>query len=207
MSIVASKGLLLENLGSQRPSSASKVSRISYENTREIERFNDDIVNDLLVRTRQQLVVDDIDFTGGLSKSVRTGTEGSFRTLDIDSPYARFVEFGLPPGIRVNFDALQRWVAGKLGISDEKENREVSSKIFQKILGKGIKPKRFLKKAIKSLIASRGVLRTRSITKNKVSRFQKVLNKGVKFAKKIKRKSKTLSKYIKTLGKVMKFGR
>lgn len=207
MSIVASKGLLLENLGSQRPSSASKVSRISYENTREIERFNDDIVNDLLVRTRQQLVVDDIDFTGGLSKSVRTGTEGSFRTLDIDSPYARFVEFGLPPGIRVNFDALQRWVAGKLGISDEKENRIVSSKIFQKILGKGIKPKRFLKKAIKSLIASRGVLRTRSITKNKVSRFQKVLNKGVKFAKKIKRKSKTLSKYIKTLGKVMKFGR
>ena len=114
----------------------------------EIDRLVRDIQNDVMENIQRQLVIDDINFTGKLSHSVRTGHDGRFKTVEVASPYGMAVEFGLPAGHLISFSALFDWVKGKLKISDDDEAIAVTAKIQQKILDKGIKPRRFLKKAI-----------------------------------------------------------
>ena len=115
-------------------------------NLKEINRMTDDIQKELIQKIQKQIGMDDITFTGNLRKNIKGGFWGSFKTVEADTPYAYFVEFGLPPGKWVNFDALRLWVEGKLGISEEEELNTVTWKILRKINNKGIKPKRFMKK-------------------------------------------------------------
>ena len=72
------------------------------------------------------------------------------------------VEFGLPPGHTVPYGALLKWVKGKLGISDPELAKTVTFKIRNKILKKGIKPKRFMKKAILRLGANNKLVASRA---------------------------------------------
>ena len=48
-----------------------------------------------------------------------------------------FLEFGRRPGTFPPVDQIQNWVASKLGITDEKENRSVAFVIARKIKEKG----------------------------------------------------------------------
>ena len=167
-------------------------------NLKEINRMTDDIQKELIQKIQKQIGMDDITFTGNLRKNIKGGFWGSFKTVEADTPYAYFVEFGLPPGKWVNFDALRLWVEGKLGISEEEELNTVTWKILRKINNKGIKPKRFMKKGIKALIAKRGVISTRG-----KSSGRKQKSAIGKFFSKVSKLSKTINKYVKKADKFM----
>lgn len=171
------------------------------ENMKEIDRLTSNIQMELIKNIQKQLEVDDINFTGGLSESVEQGLSEDFKTVDINSPYAKVVEFGMPPGVRVNFDALREWVEKKLGISNEDELVAVTIKIQNKIASKGIKPKRFVKKAIKALIAKRGVIRT-SGNHRKIGKFEKKINKALKITRKISKLLRKMNKFKSKADKV-----
>lgn len=150
---------------------------VSAENENEIRRLNEDIQDELFTRIKQQLVFDDINFTGNLSSSfVKSINNDGFFTIHTNNPYSHFVEFGLPPGNEVNFDALKRWVIEKLGIHDEDDAREITFRIRQKIITKGIAPKRFMKRAIKAFIGKHSPAKL--ITKrNKIGKLEKILRR------------------------------
>ena len=167
-------------------------------NLKEINRMTDDIQKELIQKIQKQIGMDDITFTGNLRKNIKGGFWGSFKTVVADTPYAYFVEFGLPAGKWVNYDALRSWVEGKLGITEEEELNAVTWKILKKINSNGIKQKRFMKKGIKALISKRGVISTRgkSSPKGKSSTIGNFLNRVAKL-------SKTINKYIKKADKFM----
>ena len=89
-------------------------------NLKEINRMTDDIQKELIQKIQKQIGMDDITFTGNLRKNIKGDFWGSFKTVVADTPYAYFVEFGLPAGKWVNFDALKLWVEGKLGITEDR---------------------------------------------------------------------------------------
>lgn len=179
--------------------------QLSAQNRAEVNRLTTDIANEVITNTQNQLEIDDINFTGGMSKSVHLTEVGpkKLKAVDVDSPYAIPVEFGMPKGIRVNFDALKKWVRWKLNVYDEPELTRVTAKIQNKILSKGIKPKRFFKKAIKALIARRGVIKSSGNSRTR-SRFEKLLNKAVKTSRKISKISKKITKNINTFNRIRK---
>lgn len=179
---------------------SGKANNYILQNRKEMERLVNNIANDVIINTQQQLKVDDINFTGGLSSSIHTDEFKGMKTVDIDSPYARVVEFGLLPGTKVNFDALRNWVEGKLKITDEEELRVVTLKIMNKIYSGGIKPTRFFKKAIKALIAQRGIVKSTS-PRRRLSGFERSLNKGVRMSRKISRTVRRVQKHIRKFEK------
>lgn len=172
------------------------------ENSKEIYRLNANIMRDVRRGTKKMLVYEDINFTGNLSRSLVETYDGPFRTLGFMSPYARFVEFGLPPGRKVNFDALHNWVMYKLGITDYEESRLVTAKIYQKIRSKGIAPTRFFKRAIKSVIAARGIgrLRRQPRKKRRVSRLKRLFKKLHRIARAARRVSRYINRTKRELG-------
>ena len=125
-------------------------------NNLEFERMCENIQTEMITNIRKQLVTDNINFTFKLSDKIEKRKSGDFYTVELDTPYARFVEFGLPPGNRPNFDALRYWVEHKLGVTDENALNSITMKISNKITNDGIEPRFFLKKAIKMLIGRRG---------------------------------------------------
>ena len=173
-------------------------------NLKELNRMTDDIQKELIQKIQKQIGMDDITFTGNLRKNIKGGFWGSFKTVEADTPYAYFVEFGLPPGKWVNFDALRLWVEGKLGISEEEELNAVTWKILRKINNKGIKPKRFMKKGIKALIARRGVISTRgkSSGKKEKSAIGKFLSRVAKISKTINKYAKKADKFMGKVGNI-----
>ena len=173
-------------------------------NLKEINRMTDDMQKELIQKIQKQIGMDDITFTGNLRKNIKGGFWGSFKTVEADTPYAYFVEFGLPPGKWVNFDALRLWVEGKLGISEEEELNAVTWKILRKINNKGIKPKRFMKKGIKALIARRGVISTRgkSSGKKEKSAIGKFLSRVAKISKTINKYAKKADKFMGKVGNI-----
>lgn len=159
----------------------------------EINRLETDIQDEIINNTHKQLIIDDINFTGGLSKSVHAEIDKDGRkAVIVDSPYSIPVEFGMPAGTKVNFDALRIWVEGKLGI-DPSMSKQVTSRIWHKIMNEGINATRFFKKAIKMTIADHGIL-SLGVTRQKKTRYQKILNKL----------SKSYKKSIKTMKKLNK---
>lgn len=177
--------------------SAKQRADAHQDNLKELDRLTTNIQKELKQKIQKQLGAQDITFTGDLRKSIEGGMDGIYKTVESDVPYAYFVEFGLPAGKWVNFDALRLWVEGKLGITDEEESRTVTWKIMKKINSKGIDPKRFMKKGIKALIHKRGAIIVRKKSgKKSVSRIGKMLTRIAKTVK-------TINKYAKKAGKVM----
>jgi len=174
-------------------------------NRAEMDRMMEDLQEDVIKKTREQLAVDDINFTSELSRSITAEKIGNQHWVVVKSPYAKFVEFGTPAGAKVNFDALRNWVEGKLGVSKD-ESDVVTMKIMNKIKKKGIKPKRFFKKGIKAVISQRGVLRTAG-TKRSIGRVEKFLNRGVKVSKKVNKASKRIAKHISKFNKITSVGK
>lgn len=181
----------------------SKQKDAHEENMKEIDRFTTNIQKELIQKCQKQLGAQDITFTGNLRQHIEPGFEEEFKTVEANTPYAYFVEYGLPAGKWVNFNALHDWVEKKLGISTEPELTQVTWKVIRKINEKGIEPKRFMKKGIKALIARRGVIRTRvksNIKRSKSSRLSKI-------SKKVGRIVRTITKYVGKVDKVRKMGR
>ena len=165
------------------------------ENRAEINRLTSDLQTKIITNTKKMLSDMDINFTGNLSDSIKKGiNQYDERTVEITSPYAVPVEFGMPAGIHVNFDELRKWVEGKLGVSKD-ESKDVTFSIWKKILDKGIPQTRFFKKAIKLTIGEVGILNLR------ISRPK---DKWLKRIKKFNRGVKKVTKYIKKFNKVRK---
>ncbi len=170
-------------------------------NERDIFRLGTDLQNDLIDNLKETLQMADINFSGDLSDSIKSYNEGQLKFVMIDSPYASIVDKGLPPGTRVNFDALKNWVTKKLGITGETELMEATFKIQNKILGKGIQPTFFVKKAIKKLTSTAGVSLKRRIGQKRQSSRS---NKTVRTINKYNRKLKKVAKIVNTGEKLLK---
>lgn len=173
-------------------------------NKEELDRLLDDITQDLEQQIKWGLTEDDINFTGDTYDSIRHEDTSTGKYIVIDTPYAGFLEYGLPSGsstgnININIDQLRSWVFHKLGITDEEENKEVTFKIAKKIQNKGIRPKRFIKKAIKRMISGRSVPPTPRARRAKTgSGFFTKLRKKLKKLK-ILKKLKSTNKKVKRL--------
>ncbi len=212
---LARTGLKGGTTGSKTSDSITRLTRMTYDenkiqqyhtqNMREIDRLGTDIQEEIIKNAQKIIVLDDIEFTGNLRENIEKGVEGEFKTVDVNSPYGRFVEFGIPPGSRPNFDALRNWVEKKLGIPKD-QSELVTQKISNKIVKKGISPRRYLKKAIKALIARRGVIKsspTRRRSQAK-SRFERAVNKAGRISRKVSRIANRITKYINKVSQMRK---
>lgn len=173
-------------------------------NRREIDRLVTDLQMDLIEKLQDTLSSSDINFSGDLSNSIHPQTIDNVKSVVIDSPYATLVDKGIPPNRThiVNYDKLRKWVEGKLGITDPDELNAATFKIQKKIETKGIQPTFFVKKAIKALIAKRGVTRIRK--RNTNIRANKTLSRVARNASKVNRMTKKassiMSKFVKGAG-------
>ena len=182
------------------------------ENTVEIGKMKVNISKKIIHNLKKTIGDEDINFTGKLTDSIHRVKMDGVHMVLIDSPYAHIVNWGLAPGTFVNFDALRIWVEGKLGVpSDQSEN--VTWLIMKKIERQGIKPKFFVKKALKKLIGKHGVVSLKRVSvkkkgkwgrrlnkaKKNVNKALKKINKSIKKANRIAKKAnKTASKSINT---------
>lgn len=176
---------------------SQQTQQVHNLNLAEIDRLTNDIQTSVIIHTKQILKDSDKNFTGNLSDSIIPGEVNGqgFKTVVVTSKYGVPVEFGMPAGIHVNFDELRKWVEGKLGV-DPAESKDVTFKIWKKILDKGISQSRFFKKGIKATIADHGVLNL-STPRQKRSKFVKNMNKFNRGVKKV-------TKYINKFNKVRK---
>jgi len=183
---------------------STNSNRIAREtaNKREIDRLVTDLQMDLIGKLQNTLSSSDINFTGDLSASIKPVTIDGVKSVVIDSPYATLVDKGMPPGNNVNYDKLKKWVEKKLGITDPDELNSATFKIEKKIKDKGIQPTFFVKKAIKALIAQRGVTRIRK--RNTNIRANKTLSRVARNVSKVNRMTKKtssiMSKFLKGAG-------
>ena len=187
-------------------SAVSGLSSNKSKNEEEFERMNNDIQEEIIRNIQKQLVDQDINFTGDLSGSFKTGMDGIFHTVESDSPYAGFVENGMPSGRAVNFSALRIWVEGKLGITEGDELDIVTWKIFHKIQSVGISPKKFMKKAIKKFIGEHGKHNVSGggnvgTKKKKGGFFSKALKTLKKAGKTFKKINRTINSAVKPIKK------
>jgi len=126
--------------------------KFSTDNEHVIDVLTDDISDDIVKISRRILRTEDINFTGGLSKKILQYTQGKFKFIKFDSPYAEFVEDGMPPGEDIDMSKLRKWVEKKVGITDEEQLSIVTGNIAKKIQNEGIVPKRFLAKSLDVVI-------------------------------------------------------
>lgn len=176
-----------------------------HYNISELHRLDDDISEELIKNMKIILADNDINFSGDLSKSIEPEIIDGIRYVKVNSPYGFVVDKGMPPGKNVNFDALKKWVQGKLHITDDAEANLVTAKIQKKILSKGIKPKFFMKKAIKMVIGKHGIIRVKNTgSTRKVGKLEKILNKTARMIKKVNRFMKKASRNLNKVDKAIK---
>ena len=148
-------------------------------NNNVIDKFVDDISDDIIKTSRRILRTEDINFTGGLSDKISKHKSGEFKYIVYDSPYAELVEDGMPPGGNVDIVKLREWVRKKLGITDERGLGVATGNIYNKIINKGIEPTRFLDKSLDYIIKlwgkkSRHSAPSRISTKNITRKVNKI---------------------------------
>ena len=185
----------------------SSYQTIHEENLKEIERLNTIIQDGVITEVRKQLEVDDINFTGDLSKSVvKVDNINGMKGVEVQSPYGIPVNYGMPAGIYVNVEELKKWVIGKLGVSDEKEAEKIAWKIRYKILNKGIAPTRFFKKGIKRFVAKAGIsnMSVSTSPRRKRSGVEKFLNSSLKAVRKANKNLRRINKFTNTINRVRK---
>lgn len=171
---------------SQQTVQVGLTSYILQDNEKEMGRMLDDMQNKIIHFLKKTIGDQDINFTGDMTKSIKKENTNGVHFVTIDSPYAHLVDKGLSPGTWVNYDSLKKWVYAKIGITEEPELTDVTWKIMRKIQRDGIKPKRFVKKAIKEFIGKYGVSSIRRIGGGgKRSGFTKALNKINRIIKKL----------------------
>jgi len=186
-------------------------SKSSY-NRNEMDRLVNDIQDGIIKNIHQQLEDADINFTGDLSQSFHKGEDGIFKTVQTDNKYAGFIEFGMPAGTKINYNALRIWVEGKLGISEGDELTQVTWNIYHKIMAHGIQQRRYMRKSILRFIGKHGAKRGRKQDSHvkawkahqkttfgyKAKKLFGKINKLVKTTKRIKRTINNATKPIKT---------
>lgn len=161
------------------------------DNQKEVARLISDIQDAIIKRIQQQLKEDDINFTGDLSDSFVKGKEGNFQTVETNNNYAGFIEFGMPSGQAIDFNALRIWVEGKLGIPEGDELTATTWAIYKAISENGIRPRRFMKKAIRKFIGLYGTTSIKSSKKG--NKRGKELSFGAKVKKAVRNVKKLIS--------------
>lgn len=168
-------------------------------NELEMSRLRHDVAEAIIKNSQNILESQDINFTEKMSKSIHIVDNNGETQIISNSPYIRFVEWGMPAGQKVNFDALRYWVEEKLGISVE-ESTNVTFKIYRKIKNEGIAPTRFLKKAIIKIGArGRGIggLRQPRKSRRKSSKLLKVIKSLTDAMNRINKTYKRVKRFIK----------
>ncbi len=179
-----------------------KPKLVFYMEPHEQARLVHDVQLEMMDNIKKQLRQDDKNFTYSLSESVKTGYDSGTYTVEVDSPYGYFVEYGVPPGSRLNFDALFMWVQYKLGILDPKMAKTVTFKIFHKIINEGIAPSQFFKKAILRFRQKNKLLAQR-VRKPRKKRRKSRIKMVKRSMKRSKRKLKRLNKDMQRMARVV----
>lgn len=169
------------------------MTKISTHNEFVINKLTSDISDHIVNTSRNILKTEDINFTGGLSDKIKQYMSGKFSYINFDSPYAQFVNDGMPPGEDVDITRLREWVRKKVGISDEEVLSIVTGRIYKKITNEGIPPTRFLDKAVDVVINIWG----------KKKRKQFIRTKGRLPAKKTIKILKSVTKAINKINKLV----
>lgn len=170
-------------------------------NEYELLRLQKDVGTEIIKNIQQILRDEDINFTEDLAHSFSLVMWQSKAHVESSNRYAGLVDKGMSGGHWVNYDALHDWVRIKLNI-DDPEAIEVTWKILKKIQKEGIRPKRYVKKALKMLIGKHGsasLKRKSGSSKKKKSRVAKFARKVMKAINKI---NKSIRKTKSTLNKV-----
>lgn len=162
------------------------------DNNYEMLRLKKDIGTQFIQNVQNILTEEDINFTGDLSDSLSLVIVNNDVSVETNNIYALSVEFGLPAGKYVNFNALADWVRIKLQVPEEQVD-DVTWKILRKIQKDGIKPKRFWKRSILKLVKMHGVKSVRSKGK-KPSKFKKVMKSLKSVYKKVRKVTRFLKK-------------
>ncbi len=169
--------------------------KFDTDNQHTLDILVDDISDDIVKTSRKILRTEDINFTGGLSQRIRQYTRGKFKFITFDSPYAEFVEDGMPPGEDIDMSKLRKWVKGKIGIKDEAALGVVTGRIAAKIIAEGIIPKRFLDKSVDYVTKKWGVK-----VRNSQARPTGPIKKVTRTAKTIEKVVNKINKFVKGLG-------
>ena len=164
-----------------------RKSTVVRDNEKERLRMINDIQDEVIDNIHKQLKDDDINFTSDMSESFKKGKEGEFHTVETDNKYAGFIEFGMPAGTAVDFNALRIWVEGKLGIHEGDELTTTTWAIYKAILKNGLYPRRYFKKAIRKTVGVQTVnaAKTNSSAKGAKISFGSKIKKAVKNVKKL----------------------
>jgi len=177
---------------------------ILSENREEMDRFMDHMQIKIIHKLKKTIGEQDINFTGDMTKSIEKGKEDGLHIISINSPYAHLVDRGLSPGTWVNYEKLKIWVQGKIGITEEPELSSVTWKILKKIQRDGIRPRRFVKKALKAFIGQFGTPSVRRVgsKRSKSGQWLNKISKAIrKINKNLRKISKNISKVTKPLGR------
>ncbi len=172
-------------------------------NEYEFLRLQKDVGSEIILNIRQILRDEDINFTEDLANSFSLVMWMGKAHIESSNRYAGLVDRGMKPGKWVNYDALHDWVVIKLGI-DDPEAVNVTWKILKKIQRDGIRPKRYVKKALKMVIGKHGVATLRRKTGNKRKRKSRIMktvgkiNKAIRAVKRILRKIDNIQRSIKS---------
>lgn len=179
--------------------SNNAVNQVS-PNEYEFLRLQKDTGSEIIKNIQEILRDEDINFTEDLSNSFSLTMWQGKAYVATRNPYARFVDWGLREGTWVNFDALYDWVRIKLNI-EEPYTEGVTWKIMKKIQKNGIKPKRFVKKALKKLIGDHGVTSLRRTSGGK--RKKKVKSK-MRHVNSINRVIRKVRKVLNTINSIQR---
>jgi len=152
------------------------ASGVKSFNRKESNRLVNDIAERIIENIHQQLEDDDTNFSGDLSSSFKKGKEGEFITVESDSKYSGFIEFGMPAGENIDKEKLRAWVEGKLGVTSDEELTVVTNKIYGKLIKDGISPRRYFRKSIRKFLgkhAKHTIRAKNSSTKQSTGSFNK----------------------------------
>ena len=170
-------------------------------NEYEILRLQKDVGSEIIKNIQTVLQNEDINFTDDLSNSFSLVMWQGKTHVESSNKYASLVDRGMSPGNWVNYDALYDWVRIKLNVDDDIAVG-ITWKILKKIQKDGIRPTRFVKKALKRTIGQHGVLTIRQKTSTRTNKstmgnkIGKMLNKVNKGIRKIKRIITTINNNI-----------
>lgn len=112
------------------------------------DEWLNDFVDLVFQYSQENLLIDEKVDTGTLLKTANIEKLPYEKTITYPAPYAESVHFGRAPGTMPPVEALEKWVARKLGVPKD-QVKSTAWAVATAIKQRGIQPTPFLTEAIK----------------------------------------------------------
>lgn len=123
-----------------------KVSGTEFDKL--FDSYLDDVIDFIYENSQQNIVNNQIVDRGTLLKSGVIIRKPLNKEIVYNVPYADSIEFGRIPGSMPPVQPIFEWVQRKLGVSDEKEAKQIAWAIAQDLKKNGTQPRPFLGPAV-----------------------------------------------------------